>query len=344
VTKIFIGLLLLALRSGDEEYTERVTCHRDGPSFVTLGEMVEELRPLLFSIAYRMLGSVAEAEDVVQEAFLRYHRTLDGGTTIDAPKPWLTTVTTRLAIDQLRSARARREEYIGEWLPEPLLTDESADVEQAAETADSLSLAFLVLLESLSPLERAVFLLRDVFGYGFADIAENVDRSEASCRQLLVRARRHVAERKPRFEASRAERDELADRFFTAAADGNTDSLVELLAADVVLHGDGGGKAPAIAQPIHGPDRVGQTLMGWARQAREVGATMRRVEVNGQPGVIFLDPEGRIGGVMTLDIAGGLVQTVRSIVNPEKLRHLGATADVRALLRGRRWSAADPPR
>jgi RNA polymerase sigma-70 factor (ECF subfamily) len=297
----------------------------------------EDLRPLLFSIAYRMLGSVSEAEDIVQESFLRYHRAvLEQGAEIDSPKAYLSAVTTRLAIDHLRSARARKESYVGEWLPEPLLTDEHAvDAAQHAENADSLSMAFLLLLERLSPVERAVFLLHDVFDYGYDEVAGIVGKSEANTRQLAVRARRHVEENRPRFEASRAERDRLADRFFAAVEDGSVDDLVELLASDVVVYGDGGGTSPSWRKPIFGRDRVFRLLSGMGRHARALGVVIRRTEVNGQPGAMFLDQDGRLMYVMTVDIADGVVQTVRSIINPAKLRHLGPLADVRALMHAR---------
>jgi RNA polymerase sigma-70 factor (ECF subfamily) len=291
----------------------------------------EELRPLMFSIAYRMLGSVSEAEDVVQEAFLRFHRALSEETEIESPKAYLSAVTTRLCIDQLRSARVRREQYFGEWLPEPIVTEPDA-AEQAA-TADSLSMAFLVLLESLSPVERAVFLLREVFDYGYDEIAEVTGKTEENCRQLLVRARRRVDEGKPRFDASRQQREELARRFFAAAEEGDMDALVGMLAADVVVYGDGGGKAPSWPRPIYGRERVSRLLAGVLAQAREYGLSMRPTQINGQPGVMFVDPEERIASVMCVDVADGVVQTVRSIINPEKLAHLGPVADVRAMLR-----------
>src|SRR3954451_12370792 len=192
-------------------------------------DVYEELRPLMFSIAYRMLGSAAEAEDIVQEAFLRFHRATDEGEEVESPRAWLSAVTTRLSIDHLRSARVRREKYVGTWMPEPLLTDSVPDVAQHVEAADSLSLAFMVVLESLSPVERAVFLLREVFGYDYDEVAEVVGKSEDNTRQLAVRARRHLEDRKPRFEASRERREELAERFFAAAQEGDTDGLVELL-------------------------------------------------------------------------------------------------------------------
>jgi RNA polymerase sigma-70 factor, ECF subfamily len=296
------------------------------------GDAYRELRPLLFSIAYRMVGSVSEAEDLVQEAFLRFHRAVSGGEEVDSPRAWLAAVTTRLAIDHLRSARVRRERYVGAWLPEPLVTGNEPDAAAHAEAADSLSLAFLALLERLSPVQRAVFLLHDVFGYGYDELAALVGKSEDNCRQIAARARRHVEAGRPRFEASRRQREELARRFFAAIEQGDTDGLVGLLAADAVLYGDGGGKAPALAAPVHGAVRVARFLVGLARRGRAVGMGARPAEINGHPGLVTLDPEGRVLGVLALDIAEGRVQTVRSIVNPDKLRHLGPVGDVTALL------------
>ena len=293
---------------------------------------MDELRPLLFSIAYRMLGSVADAEDVVQEAFLRYER----ADHVDSPKAWLTSVVTNLAIDQLRSARAQRETYVGEWLPEPLVDGE--DPAALAEQADTLSMAFLLLLERLTPVERAVFLLHDVFGYRYDEIAPMVGRSEANCRQLGVRARKHVEAQKPRFEASRRERDELATRFFAAVQDGNVDGLLALLSADVVVSGDGGGKAPQWATPIVGAERVARLLAGVGRQIREFGLTLERHDVNGQPGAVFRTGAGQVLLAWTVEIADGNVQALRSVINPDKLRHLGPVADARALLRLHRES------
>jgi Sigma-70, region 4/SnoaL-like domain len=246
-------------------------------------------------------------------------------------------VVSRLSLDQLRSARVQREVYTGEWLPEPLVASADDDPARKAEMADSLSLAFLVMLESLSPEQRAAFLLREVFDEPYDRIAEIIGTSEQNARQLATRARRHVEERRPRFEASREQREELANRFFAATEDGDLEALEQLLAHDVVLHGDGGGKAPAIARAIHGRVRAARTLIAGLRAARNRigGLTMRREEVNGQPGAVILDPEGKLMAVMTLDVADGQIQAVHSIANPDKLRHLGPVADVRALLRRR---------
>jgi RNA polymerase sigma-70 factor (TIGR02957 family) len=300
-------------------------------------EAFEELRPRAFAIAYRMLGSVSEAEDVVQEAYLRLHRAEQAGERIESPRAYLSTVVTRLAIDGLRSARARRETYVGEWLPEPLLADPEADPAHQAEVADTLSLAFLVLLETLSPEQRAVFLLREVFDYPYDRIAEIVGKSEANVRQLAVRARRHVEEGRTRFDASREQREQLADRFFAAATEGDLPALEALLAEDVELHGDGGGKAPALARALFGRSRVARTLRNWAGAGSRLGGwQVRRVDVNGQPGALLLDRRGHLFAVMSVDVADRQIQGIRSIVNPDKLGHLGEVADIGALLRGER--------
>jgi RNA polymerase sigma-70 factor (TIGR02957 family) len=296
--------------------------------------LLDELRPGAFAIAYRMLGTVSEAEDLVQEALFRFHRAQEEGERIESPRAYVSTVVTRLGIDQLRSARRRRETYVGEWLPEPLLTSEEEDPARQAEMADSLSLAFLVVLESLSPEQRAVFLLHDVFDYPYDEVARIVGKSEANTRQLASRARRHVDERRPRYEATRQQREELADRFIAAVEEGDVKSLEAMLAEDVVLAGDGGGKAPALARAMHGARRVARTLGAWSRVApRFGGTTFRRVEVNGQPGAVALDADDKVIAVIALDIADDRVQGVRSIVNPEKLGHVGPVADLRELLR-----------
>jgi RNA polymerase sigma-70 factor (TIGR02957 family) len=297
-------------------------------------QLLEELRPASFAIAYRMLGSVAEAEDVVQEALLRFHRALEAGDRIESPRAFIATVTTRLAIDSLRSARVRREQYVGEWLPEPILTDGRDDPARHAEMADSLSLAMLVLLESLSPEQRAVLLLRDVFDYGYDEIARIVGKSETNVRQLASRARAHLDERRPRFQTSREQREELTQRFFAAVIDGDLAGLESLLAHDVQLTGDGGGKVPALARALHGRDRVARALLNWSRVgARIPGISLEPVDVNGEPGALLLDGERRLIGVWAIEIAGGEIAALRSIVNPEKLAHLGPVADTKALLR-----------
>ncbi len=292
-----------------------------------------EFKPLMFSIAYRMTGSIGDAEDIVQEAFLRLTRALHEGESIATPKAYLATITTRLAISHLRSARVRREAYVGAWLPEPLVTGDlgpaaAPDPAERAEMSDSLSMAFLVLLESLSPTERAVFLLHEVFGYDYREIAEITGKSEANCRQIFVRARHHVDEGKPRFEASREQRDEVARRFFEAAAGGDLNSLLQLLAPDVVTVGDGGGKGQAMRDPLHGPERVARFLLGLFRRAQKEGVYAVPALVNGQPGAVVYDVTGRVASVFALDIAHGQVQAVRSVVNPDKLQHLGPTSDL----------------
>jgi RNA polymerase sigma-70 factor (TIGR02957 family) len=300
--------------------------------------LLDELRPAAFAIAYRMLGSVSEAEDVVQEALLRVHQALDAGEQIASPRAFVATVTTRLAINELRSARARRERYVGEWLPEPIITDGHDDPALHAETADSLSLAMLVLLESLSPEQRAVLLLRDVFDYEYPEITAIVGKSEDNVRQLASRARRHVKERRPRFRTTREQRDELARRFFAAVEHGDLAGLEALLTHDVKLSGDGGGKVPALARPLHGRDRVARALIKGIRQFARLlpDGSFRPVEINGGPGALILDGQQQLIGVLALDIADGQVTGINSIVNPDKLAHLGPVADLSGLLRAAR--------
>ena len=294
----------------------------------------DDLRPLLFSIAYRMLGSVVEAEDMVQEAYVRYQRVAGE---VREPRPYLCAVVTRLCIDHLRSARVRRESYVGPWLPEPLLTESTVpDGARIVEDADSVSMAFLLVLERLTPVERAVFLLHDVFDYGYGEVAEIVGRSQDNCRQLAVRARRHVREERRRAETSTDRRRALADRFFDAVHDGDMDGLVELLAEDVAVVGDNGGVPPAWPRPIVGRDRVVPLLAGLGRQSDEMGVTMRRTEINGAPGALALDAEERILYVILIDVApGGVIEAVRTVRNPAKLAHLGPVGDLRTVLHSR---------
>ena len=300
-------------------------------------EQFDQLRPSAFGIAYRMLGSVSEAEDIVQEALLRVHQALDGGEEIASPRAFVATVTTRLAINELRSARARREQYVGEWLPEPIITDGHDDPAVHAETADSLSLALLVLLEVLSPEQRAVLLLHDVFDYPYDEIAAIVGKKEDNVRQIAVRARRHVAARRPRFRTTHQQREALARQFIAAVEHGDVGGLEGLLAHDVELTGDGGGKVPALTRPVRGRTRVARTLIAWTRAATRVpGIAMRPAEVNGDPGVLVLDSAQRLISVWALDSSGSEVVGVRSIVNPDKLAHLGPVADYDSLLRSMR--------
>jgi RNA polymerase sigma-70 factor, ECF subfamily len=299
-------------------------------------DVYRELRPLIFSIAYRMLSSASDAEDAVQEAFVRYHTATDGGVVIESPKAYLSAVVTRISIDRLRSAVVRRERYVGQWLPEPLLTDgPENDPHELAERGDTLSMAFLLVLERLNPVERAVFLLHDVFGYGYDEIASIVDKSQPNCRQLAARARRHVRAQKPRFEATREQREQLADRFFAAFTDGNLDGLVAMLADDAVTYGDGGGKAPQWSTPIVGADRIARLFLAMSKQLSAHELSVERHEVNGQPGATVRNQRGELINVFTLDIADGQVQTVRSVINPDKLRHLGPVADLAAMRRQR---------
>jgi RNA polymerase sigma-70 factor (ECF subfamily) len=297
---------------------------------MTRGEEFEELRPLLFAIAYRILGSVAEAEDAVQETWLRYE---SSPTQPTSTKAFLSAVVTRVSIDVLRSARVRRETYVGQWFPEPLLTDPYEDPARSAELADSVSMAALLLLERLTPLERAVFVLREVFGFGFPEVAAAVERSEAACRQLAVRARRHMDVGRPRFEADRREREELAARFFEALRDGDVDGLRELLAADVQMVGDGGGKGPAFTRGVVGADNVARVLAANFPLLADVDAVVEPRVLNGQPGAILRDRDGKVAGTMTLDMLDGRIQAIRSVVNPDKLGHLGPVADAWAITR-----------
>jgi RNA polymerase sigma-70 factor (ECF subfamily) len=297
---------------------------------MTRAEEFERLRPLLFSIAYRILGSVSEAEDAVQETWLRYAASPTQPT---STKAFLSAAVTRISIDVLRSARVRREKYVGQWFPEPLLTDPYEDPERSAELADSVSMAALLLLERLTPLERAVFVLREVFGFGFGEIASAVGRSEAACRQLAVRARRHVDAGRPRFEADRRERDELATRFFGALREGNVEGLRELLAADVQLVGDGGGKAPQLARSITGAEKVARVLASIFSRLVRIDVTMEPREVNGQPGAVFRDRDNKVLSTVTLDVLDGQIQAIRSVSNPDKLGHVGPVADAWAVAR-----------
>jgi len=284
------------------------------------------LRPLLFSIAYRMTGSVSDAEDLVQETYVRVRDAELHGTAIESRRAYACAVVTRLAIDYLRSARVRREQYVGEWLPEPIVTDPVLDPQEHAELSDSLSMAFLVLLERLTPAERAVLLLRDVFGFGFDEVAELIDKTEAACRQLAVRARQKVQDGKPRFETSVEKRWALAERFFAAVEQGDTGGLAEMLAEEVVLYGDGGGKAPARRAPFRGMSETARFLAAFSPRADREGWALTLVDVNGQPGAVVHSGDGATVAVVSLDIAMGKVQAVRAVVNPDKLGHLTGSA------------------
>jgi RNA polymerase sigma factor (sigma-70 family) len=294
-------------------------------------------RPLLFSIAYGMTGAVGDAEDIVQDAFVGLTRARQAGTVITDPKAYLTTAVTRLGINHLRSARVRRETYVGDWLPEPVVVPaDGPGPAEHAELADSLSMAFLVLLETLSPTERAVFLLREAFGYDYADVARISGKTEQNCRQIFARARHRIAAGGQARGAApspppRAEGEELARRFFAAAAGGDMNALLDMLAPDVVFHGDGGGKAQAIGEPLAGRERVARLLLGLFRRGRILGASLRLAWVNGQPGAVVYDAEDHVVSVFGLDLAAGMVQAIRSVVNPDKIGHLGPVSEVARL-------------
>ncbi len=279
-----------------------------------------EYRPLMFSIAYRMTGSVTDAEDIVQEAFLRVSK----GADVESPKAYLATTTTRLAIDHLRSARVRRESYVGTWLPEPLIGDDPPGPAELAETSDSLSMAFLVLLESLSPAERAVFLLREVFGYGYSEIAKAVGKTEPACRQTFARARRRIDEGRPRFETSRAEGDELTSLFLAAADGGDMTRLFDRLAPDVLFYGDSGGRGEiTFITPVFGREQVAEIVRVQFARTIEAGASLHPAWVNGQPGLLACDADGDLIAVIAFDVLDGQVQAIRVVANPQKLRHIG---------------------
>jgi RNA polymerase sigma-70 factor (ECF subfamily) len=280
-----------------------------------------------------MTGRVTEAEDLVQEAFFRLERARQSGVVVESPRAYLAAVTTRLAIDHQRSARARRETYVGTWLPEPIVTNLRDSPEQMAELSDSLSMAFLMLLESLSPVERAVFLLREVFGYPYEDIASIVDKNEVNCRQIFGRARQHLDGHQVRYDASIEQSEVLLRSFIAAARGGDLDRLVALLAADAVLYGDGGGKAIAIREPLNGRDRIAAFLITLFKRVPRLGVTVEAVLVNGGPGIITYDPDGKIISVFSLDVLDGLIRTVHGIVNPDKLHHLGDVSDMARLRR-----------
>lgn len=298
-------------------------------------DSLDALRGYAFAVAYRMLGSVADAEDIVQEGMLRLHQAEETGEDIRSRRAYLSTVVTRLSIDELRSARARREEYVGEWLPEPVIGEAAspADPAERTEMADTLSVAMMVLLESLSPEQRAAFLLHDVFGYSYEEVAGIVGKTEPATRQLASRARKAVESRRPRFEASRESREELADRFFAAVFDGDVDQLETMLAAEVSMHGDGGGKVPAVTKPLTGSGVVANAISKWGVIGRAAKARFERVEVNGQPGAVLRDRDGRVLNAIALGIEDGRVVALYSVANPEKITHLGEVGDLGQVIR-----------
>lgn len=279
-------------------------------------ETFESYRPLLFSIAYRMLGSAMEAEDIVQEAYLRFQSARQ----VQSPKAYLSTVVTRLCLDRLKSAREQRESYIGPWLPEPVITAD-LEPEQEASLVDSISMAFLVLLENLTPLERAVFLLREVFDYDYAEIADMLGRDEAACRQLFSRAKKRVAEQRPRFKSSPEEHNRLLANFMQAVTVGELAGLTALLAEDVTLWSDGGGKVQAATRPVHGRDAVARLLLGIRRFAPE-GMQIELAPINGEMGIILRNADAAPLFAVTLETGDGLIRAFRLVVNPDKLKHL----------------------
>jgi RNA polymerase sigma-70 factor (ECF subfamily) len=282
-------------------------------------ETFQQYRALLFSIAYRMLGSVADAEDMLQEAFIRWQKSSDEE--IRSPRAFLVTIISRLCINHLQSARVQREEYVGQWLPEPLLTGPGSDPSEASRLDESLSLAFLLLLERLTPMERAVFLLREVFDYEYSEIAQTLGQNEANCRQILGRARKHVAEARPRFDASLQQREQLLHKFLDATSNGDLDGLVALLSSEVVFHSDGGGKAAAVPNLVYGPDNVARAVLGGLKKLVPKNIVRRMAHINGQPGVVsYVD--GRPFSIFTMDIEDGLVRNIYVVTNPEKLARL----------------------
>jgi len=281
----------------------------------------EQHRSLLFAIAYRMLGGVAEAEDMVQETFLRWQR--EAREEIQSAKAWLTTIITRLCIDHLRSARRQREQYVGVWLPEPLVAGDGPDPAQAAELADSLTNAFLLLVETLSPVERAVFLLREVFDYDFSEVSRIVGKSEANCRQMAVRAREHLAARRPRFPADAAQAQTLLNRFLAACEQGDNQGLLSLLSENAALYSDGGGKVAAVREPLLGADRVARLFTRF-RQLARADVQARFTTINAEPGLLIF-VNGKLVQSMTFELADGRIQTIYVVRNPDKLRHLTET-------------------
>jgi RNA polymerase sigma-70 factor, ECF subfamily len=279
----------------------------------------DQYRSLLFSVAYRMLGSVADAEDMLQETFIRWQQAPDDE--IRSPRAFLVTIISRLCINHLQSARVQREEYVGQWLPEPIVTDPGSDPLGIIRVDESLSMAFLVLLERLTPVERAVFLLREVFEYEYSEIAAVLGQSEANCRQILRRARQHVSEMRPRFKASARKQSDLLENFLKAAESGDLDGLVALLSRDVVLHSDGGGKAIAVPNLVHGADKVARGVVGALRKLVPKEVVRRITQINGAPGVVsYLN--GKPFSVFTLDTVDGRIRAIYIVTNPEKLSRL----------------------
>jgi len=289
------------------------------PDQITTGqrqlETFEQHRALLFSVAYRMLGTRADAEDMLQETFLRWQKASD--VEVRDPRAFLVTVITRLCINQLQSARVKREQYFGQWLPEPLLTETAAP----SGIDGSLSMAFLMLLERLTPVERAVFLLREVFDYGYAEVAGMLGQNEANCRQILRRAKQHVTKDRPRFDVSPQEQQKLLQQFLEAASHGDMQGLLALLSKDAVLYTDGGGKATAVPNPVYGAERVARFFFGAREKLMPRDVVRRVVEINGQPGIVVYH-QGQVFGVLTMDVAEGHIRNIYIVRNPDKLQRL----------------------
>jgi RNA polymerase sigma-70 factor (ECF subfamily) len=279
-----------------------------------------QYRELLFSIAYHTLGSAAEAEDMLQETFIRWQQCSQGA--IQSPKAFLVTIISRLSIQQLESARAKRQQYVGQWLPEPIFTGKHSDPSETTRMQESLSMAFLLLLEKLTPAERAAFLLHDVFDYEYSEIAKILGKSETNCRQLLRRARQSVVKGRPRFDVSPAQHKKLLGEFLAASSSGQFLDLVALLSDDVVLYSDGGGKASAALNPIYGRDHVSRFLFGAVRKSVPSNVVTRFEEINGQPSIVYYSADGRPGCVLNFDIADERIQNIYVVTNPEKLSRL----------------------
>ena len=282
-------------------------------------ETFDQHRSLLFGIAYRMLGSVADAEDTLQEAFIRWEHA--SPVEVDSPKAWLVTIVTRLSINHLQSARVLREEYFGHWLPETVVTTPRSNPLLSLEIDESLSLAFLILLERLNPVERAALLLRDVFDYEYSEIARILDQKESNCRQVLRRARQHIKEDRSRFDAPQEQRSELLRKFSEASRNGDMDGLIALLAKDAVFYSDGGGKAPALPKPIHGAANITRGILDGLRRLVPKDLVRRFVEINGRPGIVSYHLD-RPFSIFTIDVAEDRISRIYVVTNPDKLKRL----------------------
>lgn len=283
-------------------------------------EIFLQYRPLLLSIAYRMLGSMADAEDLVQETFIKWQTSAEAN--VQSPRAYLVTILSRLCIHQLESSRVQREQYVGPWLPEPVSTGATADPLDASELQESLSMAFLLLLERLTPVERAAFLLHDVFGYDYEELVRVLTRSEATCRQIVHRARRHVAENRPRFDPAPEQHQRLLHEFVTATSSGNLEGLVSVLSNEVVLYSDGGGKANAALRPLHGALNVGRFVLGAIAKSVPNNVRLGIETVNGQPSIVYRLPQGSAGCVISVVVSGQRISEIFVVTNPDKLIHV----------------------